>query len=47
MLTAIKPPKQLLEDLDKIRRCFLWAGDGEITGGNARLAGLMWLDQFR
>jgi hypothetical protein len=36
MLTAIKPPKQILQDLDKIRRHFLWVGDGEITRGNAK-----------
>jgi hypothetical protein len=47
MLTAIKPPKQLLDDLDKIRRCFLWQVMVRSQGGNARLAGLMWLDQFR
>jgi hypothetical protein len=36
MLTAIKPPKQLLDDLDKIRRCFLWQvmvrSQGEMQG---------------
>ena len=38
---------QRYKEMDKIRRRFLWAGDGEITGGSARLLGLMWLDQFK
>jgi len=37
MLTSIKAPKQLLEELDKLRRRFLWAGDGEITGGKCKV----------
>jgi hypothetical protein len=38
MLTSIKAPKQILQELDKLRRCFLWAGDGEITGGKCKVA---------
>jgi len=38
MLTSLKAPKQLLQDLDKLRRRFLWAGDGEITGGKCKVA---------
>lgn len=38
MLTSIKAPKQILEELDKVRRHFLWAGDGEITGGKCKVA---------
>jgi len=29
----MKVPRQLKEDIDKIRRRFLWAGDNELTGG--------------
>jgi len=32
LLTSLKAPKQLLADLDKARRRFLWAGDREISG---------------
>jgi hypothetical protein len=34
MLTALKVPKQLLEDLDKTKRRFLWMGNSELSGGN-------------
>lgn len=37
MLTSIKAPKQLLEELDKLYRRFQWAGDGEITGGKCKV----------
>ena len=37
LLTSIQAPKQLLEDLDKVRRRFLWAGDAEITGGKCKV----------
>ena len=38
MLTAIKVPKQVTEDLDRVRRCFLWAADGEVSGGKCKVA---------
>jgi len=37
-MTSIKAPKQLTEDIDKIRRRFLWAGDRELTGGKCKVA---------
>lgn len=38
MLTALKVPKQLLEDLDKTKRRFLWMGDSELSGGKCKVA---------
>lgn len=38
LLSSVKVPKQLFEDLDKMRRKFLWAGDSEITGGRCKVA---------
>lgn len=38
MLTTIKVPKQFTKELDKVRRRFLWVGDGEITGGKCKVA---------
>ena len=38
LLSALKVPKQLNEDIDKARRRFLWAGDGEISGGKCKVA---------
>jgi len=32
LLTALKATKEVLEDLDKIRKRFLWAGGTELTG---------------
>lgn len=37
MLTALKPPKEVIEDIDKYRKCFLWAGDKELTGGKCKV----------
>jgi hypothetical protein len=37
LLTVLKPTKGTLEDLDKIRRRFLWAGDGNISGGKCKV----------
>lgn len=37
LLTSIQAPKQLFEDLDKLRRRFLWAGDSEISGGKCKV----------
>jgi hypothetical protein len=38
LLTVIKAPKKFLKELDKIRRKFLWAGDGELAGGKCKVA---------
>jgi hypothetical protein len=38
LLTVIKPPKNFLKELDKLRRRFLWAGDKELTGGKCKVA---------
>jgi hypothetical protein len=37
MLTSIKAPKQLLGELDKVHRRFLWTNDGEITWGKCKV----------
>lgn len=31
-------PKKFLKELDKLRRRFLWAGDGQLTGGKCKVA---------
>lgn len=38
LLTALKAPKKFLKELDKTRRRFLWAGDGQLTGGKCKVA---------
>jgi hypothetical protein len=38
LLTVIKPPKNLVHELDKLRRKFLWAGDKELFGGKCKVA---------
>ena len=38
LLSALKVPKQLLKDIDKARRRFLWVGDSEVTGGKCKVA---------
>lgn len=38
LITVIKPPKIFLKEFDKIRRHFLWAGDGQLTGGKCKVA---------
>jgi hypothetical protein len=37
LLTVIKPRKEVLEDIDNIRRCFLWAGDKALSGGKCKV----------
>ena len=34
---ALKAPKKVLEELDKLRKRFLWAGDNELTGGRCKV----------
>lgn len=36
-LTALKPPKQFIQDMDKMRRKFLWAGHQELSGGKCKV----------
>lgn len=38
VLTSIRALKQLTQEIDTIRRRFLWAGDAELTGGNCKVA---------
>jgi len=37
LLTALKPHKEVLDEIDKIRKRFLWAGDQELTGGKCKV----------
>ena len=37
LLTVLKPPKGFLNDVDKARRKFLWAGDQESLGGKCKV----------
>jgi hypothetical protein len=36
-LTVLKPPLEVMQELDKIRRRFLWAGDKAISGGKCKM----------
>ena len=38
-LTALKPQKEVIDEIDKIRKRFLWAGDKMLTRENAKLTG--------
>lgn len=38
LMTAIKPPKKFIKEFDKMRRLFLWAGDGQLMGGKCKVA---------
>jgi hypothetical protein len=38
LFNVIKPPKKFFKELDKLRRRFLWAGDGQLTGGKCKVA---------
>jgi hypothetical protein len=37
LLTVLKPPKKFCKEIDKMRRCFLSAGDQEIHGGKCKV----------
>lgn len=39
LLTVLKPIEEVLEEIDKIRKRFLWAGDKELTWGDAKSIG--------
>ncbi|WVZ77322.1 hypothetical protein U9M48_025203 [Paspalum notatum var. saurae] len=36
-LTAINVPKEVLEEIDKLRKRFLWAGNENLTGGKCKV----------
>ena len=36
LLTALKPHKEVLDEINKIRKRFLWAGEQDLTGENAK-----------
>ena len=38
-LTALKPQKEVIDEIDKIRKRFLWARDKMLTRENAKLTG--------
>lgn len=38
LITVIKPPKKFVKAFDKLRHRFLWAGDGQLTGGKCKVA---------
>jgi hypothetical protein len=38
LLTVIRAPKNFLKELDKLRKRFLWARDGELSGGKCKVA---------
>lgn len=46
LLTSVRVPKQQNEDIDKMRRHFLWVGDSELTGGNVKWNGRKWRSQL-
>ena len=37
LMTALKPPKEVLLEVDKIRKRFLWAGNKAISGGKCKV----------
>jgi hypothetical protein len=37
VLTALWPSKEILKDLEKLRRRFLWAGDKQLTDGKCKV----------
>jgi hypothetical protein len=37
LMTVIKLPKEVLKDIDKIRRRFLWAGDKALSSGKCKV----------
>jgi hypothetical protein len=34
---VIKAPQEVMDDIDKLRRCFLWAGDKKVFGGKCKV----------
>lgn len=37
LLTALKPPREVLEDVDQYRKSFTWAGNRAISGGKCKV----------
>jgi hypothetical protein len=37
LLSVVKPPNEVLDDIDKLRRRFLWAGDKALSGGKCKV----------
>ena len=37
LLSVLKAPKDILDELDKARKKFLWAGDKTLTGGKCKI----------
>lgn len=37
LLSALKPPKETIVDLDRLRKGFIWACDRELTGGKCKV----------
>jgi hypothetical protein len=37
LLSVIKPPKEVLDDINKLHRRFLWAGDKALSGGKCKV----------
>jgi hypothetical protein len=37
LLAVIKPPMEVLDDIDKLRIRSLWAGDKALTGGKCKV----------
>jgi hypothetical protein len=38
LLTSIKVPKRFFKELDKLRKCFLWAENQELHGGKCKVS---------
>lgn len=38
LLTALRPPKQFVKEIEKMMRRFLWAGSQELHGGKCKVA---------
>lgn len=37
LLTVFKPTREVIDELDKIRKGFLWAGNSALTGGKCKV----------
>jgi len=37
LLTVMNTSAEFLEDLDKLRKCFLWVGDQALSGGKCKV----------
>jgi hypothetical protein len=41
LLMVIKPPQEVMDDIDKLRRRFLWAGNKKVFGGKCKVNWIM------